>query len=111
MSPVLICAEYPKESYTVGEKISLQLFVINDLLREIGQVDWEWELLVGGSSVASGEGETSIPKDCVVGIGEAVATPPAPGPAILKLRLFGDEPLSNEYRFSVSASANKKLTS
>ena len=111
MRPVLICAEYPKESYTVGEKISLPLFVINDLLREIGQVDWEWELLVGGSSVASGEGETSIPKDCVVGIGEAVATPPAPGPAILKLRLFGDEPLSNEYRFSVSASANKKLTS
>jgi beta-mannosidase len=110
MSPVLICAEYPKGSYEVGEKISLPLFVINDLLRELDQVGWEWELLVEGSSAAGGEGETSIPKDCVVRIGEAVATLPAPGPAILKLRLFGDEPLSNEYRFSVSASANKKLT-
>ena len=35
MSPVLICAEYPKERYEVGERISLPLFVINDLSREL----------------------------------------------------------------------------
>ncbi len=97
MSPVLICAEYPKERYEVGERISLPLFVINDLSRELGRVSWDWELLVGGSSVADGKGETRVPKDCVVRIGEAVATLPAPGPAILRLRLFTEEPISNEY--------------
>jgi beta-mannosidase len=105
MSPVLICAEYPKERYNVGEKVSLPLFIINDFSRELGGVSWEWDLLVGGSSVARGAGETSVPKDSVVRIGEAVATLPAPGSAILRLRLFGGEPISNEYRFSVSTSA------
>jgi len=109
MSPVLICAEYPKKRYRVGEKISLPLFIVNDLSRELGQVAWEWEVLVEGSSVASGTGETRVPKDCVVRVGEAMVTPLAPGPATLRLRLFGDEPASNEYRFFVSTSV-KKLT-
>jgi beta-mannosidase len=105
MGPVLICAEYPKERYEVGARISLPLFIINDFSRELGRVSWEWDLLVGGSSVARGAGETRVPKDCVMRIGEAVATLPAPGPAVLRLRFFGDEPISNEYRFSVSISA------
>jgi hypothetical protein len=87
----------------VGARISLPLFIINDLLRELDEVGWDWELLVGGSSVARGTGETRVPKDSVVRIGEAVATLPAPGPAVLRLRLLGDEgPLSNEYEFVVS---------
>ena len=103
MSPVLICAEYPKERYSVGEKVSLPLFVINDYLRELGWLSWEWELLIGGWSAARGTGETNVPKDSVVRIGEAVATLPAPGPAVLRLRLFGEEgPLSNEYEFLVT---------
>jgi beta-mannosidase len=105
MSPVLICAEYPKERYEVGERISLPLFVVNDFSRELGRVSWDWKLLVGGSSVADGKGETRVPKDSVVRIGEAAATLPAPGSAILRLRLFTEEPISNEYRFSVSTSA------
>ena len=71
MSPVLICAEYPKERYRVGEKFSLPLYLINDLSRELDQVSWDWELLVGDSSAARGGGKTSVPKDCVVRIGEA----------------------------------------
>ena len=102
MSPVLICAEYPKERYSVGEKVSLPLFVINDFSRELGRLSWEWELLVGGSNAARGTGETNVPKDSVVRIGEAVATLPAPGPAILRLRLYGEDPLSNEYEFLVT---------
>jgi beta-mannosidase len=110
MSPVLICAEYPKERYEVGEQVSLPLYIINDFSQELGQVRWEWELLVGDSSVASGEGETRIPKDSVVRIGEAVASLPAPGPAVLRLGLSGKEgPVQNEYEFSVSTSA-KELT-
>jgi beta-mannosidase len=103
MGPVLFCAEYPKERYEVGTRISLPLFIINDLLRELDEVGWDWELLLGGSSVARGTGETRVPKDSVMRIGEAVATLPAPGPAVLRLRLLGDEgPLSNEYEFVVS---------
>jgi beta-mannosidase len=102
MNPVLICAEYPKELYSVGERISLPLFVINDFSQELGRVSWDWELLIGRSSAAHGAGETRVPKDSVVRIGEAVATLPAPGPAVLSLRLFGEEPVSNEYGFVVS---------
>src|SRR5215210_2434417 len=103
MSPVLICAEYPKECYGVGETISLPLFIINDLTRELEKVDWSWELIVGESSVARGGGETRVPKDSVVRVGEAVATLPASGPAALRLKLFGEEgPVSNEYDFFVS---------
>ncbi len=107
MSPVLICAEYPKERYEVGERISLPLFVINDLARELVGVSWDWELLVGGSSTARGAGETKVPKDTVVRIGEAVATLPDSGPAVLRLRLLGEEgPVSsNEYEFFVNHSA------
>ncbi|HET9966577.1 MAG TPA: glycoside hydrolase family 2 TIM barrel-domain containing protein [Rubrobacter sp.] len=103
MRPVLICAEYPKERYSVGDRISLPLFVINDLSRELGIVDWSWELFLGGSSAAHGGGETTVPKDSVVRIGEAVATLSTSGPAVLRLTLFGEEgPLSNEYEFVVS---------
>jgi beta-mannosidase len=110
MSPVLICAEYPKERYSVGERVSLPLFVINDFSRELGQVGWEWELFVGDSRVASDEGEARVPKDSVMRVGEAEATLPAPGPAVLKLRLSGKErSVQNEYEFSVSTPA-KKLT-
>jgi beta-mannosidase len=102
MGPVLICAEYPKERYSVGERIFLPLFIINDLSRELNGVSWDWELLLGGSSVAHGGGETRVPKDSVLRIGEAVATLPASGSAALRLRLFGEEgPLSNEYEFVV----------
>jgi len=111
MRPVLICAQYPKERYSVGERISLPLFIINDLSRELGQVGWDWELLLGGSSVASGEGETRVPKDSVKRVGETEATLPAPGLAVLRLTLSGEEgQVQNEYEFSVSTSA-KKLTS
>ena len=103
MRPVLICAEYPRERYTVGETISLPLFVVNDLSRELEGVGWDWELLVGGSIVARGGGETKVPKDCVVRLGEAAATLPAPGPAVLRLSLYGEEPASNEYEFLVTA--------
>ncbi len=103
MRPVLICAEYPKEHYEVGEKISLPLFVINDLSRKLDQISWAWELLVGESTAARDAGGTRVPQDSVVRIGEAVATLPVPGPAVLRLSLSGEEiSVSNEYEFLVS---------
>src|ERR671921_504420 len=109
MSPVLICAEYPKECYEVGETISLPLYIINDLSQELGRVRWEWEMLVGESNITHGKGETRVPQDSVLKIAEAVATLPAPGPAILRLRLYSEEgPLHNEYEFSIGTSAITK---
>jgi beta-mannosidase len=103
MDPVLICAEYPRETYGVGQTVSLPVFVVNDLSRDLGEVSWGWELLLGGRRVAQGRGEAEVPRDSVVGIGEARAVLPAPGRAVLSLRLSGGgRSISNEYAFRVS---------
>jgi beta-mannosidase len=105
MAPVLICAEYPEESYEAGAVLSLPLFVVNDLARDLGEVSWSWELLLGESTMARGGGETEIARDSVVRIGEARAALPAPGDAVLVLRLSGREAsASNRYGFRISES-------
>jgi beta-mannosidase len=107
MNPVLICAEYPQESYEAGTDLSLQLFVVNDLARGLGEVGWSWELRLGGANIARGDGETEIAKDSIVRIGEASATLPAPGIAVLQLRLSGrDVTAHNRYGFRVSGVAD-----
>jgi hypothetical protein len=50
MGPVLICAEYPKESYGVGERFSLPLFVVNDLSCGLGEVSWGWNYCSGDTA-------------------------------------------------------------
>ena len=87
MEPVLICAEYPEESYAVGEEISLPLYVVNDLPRALGLVDWSWELYIEDERVAKGGGELEIPADSVVRLGRARSELIAPGRATLLLRL------------------------
>ena len=79
MAPVLICAEYPEESYEAGAALSLPLFVVNDLARDLGEVSWSWELLLGESTIARGEGEAEIAGDSVVRIGEARVRSPLRG--------------------------------
>ena len=101
MSPVLICAEYPKENYKVGDRVSIPLFVVNDLARGLGKVRWAWELRLGLESVARGGGEAKIPEDSVVEIGEAEATLSVQGPAVLRL-FVREGTVSNEYAFRVS---------
>ena len=76
---------------------------MNDYERGLGEVRWVWELFLGRSSVARGEGNVEVPRDCVVRIGEARATLPVPEYARLRLRLFGkDGSVCNEYAFVVS---------
>jgi beta-mannosidase len=107
MNPVLICAEYPREKYEVGTVVSFPLFVANDFSRTLGEVNWSWEVLLGGSSIASGDGEREIPADSVVEIGEARATLPAPGSAMLRLQLSGRDLMAyNQYEFLVSGAAD-----
>ena len=107
MSPVLICAQYPKESYRVGSEVSLPLFVVNDFSRSLGRLGWAWELDLEGTEVARGSGWTEVPADSVVRIGRATAVLPAPGYATLRLSLFvgspeaGAEQATNSYEFEV----------
>jgi beta-mannosidase len=103
MSPVLICSEYPKESYRVGEEISLPLFVVNDLRRALGRLGWNWELCLEGRRVANGSGETDVPEDSVVEVGRARAELPGQGRATLRLSLVGEEEASktSSYEFRV----------
>lgn len=103
MSPVLICAAYPKERYAAGTRFSLPLFIVNDLRRGLGEVRWSWELLLGESVVASGEGRAGIAGDSVTKIGEAGAALPAAGMAVLRLSLSGEGVSErNSYEFHVS---------
>jgi hypothetical protein len=103
MSPVLICSEYPRESYGVDENISLPLFVVNDLPRSLGRLEWTWELCLEGARVAHGSGEAEIPADSVVRIGRARAKLRAPGRAVLRLILLGkgEADKTNSYDFFV----------
>jgi beta-mannosidase len=103
MSPVLICSEYPKESYRVGEEISLPLFVVNDLRRALGRLGWNWELCLEGRQVANGSGETDVPEDSVVEVGRARAELPGQGCATLRLSLVGEGEASktSSYEFRV----------
>jgi beta-mannosidase len=103
MAPVLICAEYPEHSYEAGAEISFPLFVVNDLPRGLGRVQWSWELHLVGSRTAYGGGEAEVPRDSVVGVGRARARLVAPGDATLRLHLFWREAVAtNEYAFLVS---------
>ncbi len=102
MNPVLICAEYPRENYETNTRISLPLFVVNDLARGLGKVSWSWELLLGEFSVACGSGQAEIPADSALNIGKVVTTLSASGSVLLRLRLFGEGvQVRNEYEFTV----------
>jgi beta-mannosidase len=103
MSPVLICSEYPKESYGVDENISLPLVVVNDLPQSLGWLKWTYELHVEGARVAHGSGEAEIPADTVVRLGQAKAKLLVPGHATLRLSLLGEEEADkiNSYDFFI----------
>ncbi|HET7271014.1 MAG TPA: hypothetical protein VFI90_07980, partial [Rubrobacter sp.] len=103
MRPVIVCSEYPDESYAAGTKLSFPLFIVNDLARDLGPLEWDWDLYLDGASVARGSGETEVPADSVTRVGETRARLPGVGRATLVLRLSGegvDE--SNTYEFDVT---------
>ena len=79
------------------------MFIVNDLARDLGPLEWDWDLYLDGASVARGSGETEVPADSVTRVGETRARLPGVGRATLVLRLSGegvDE--SNTYEFDVT---------
>jgi beta-mannosidase len=108
MRPVIVCSEYPNEGYPAGTALSLPLFVINDFARDLGPLNWVWELYLDGDFVARGEGETEIPADSVTRVGDARARLSEVGKATLILKLSGDGvEESNTYEFTVTDGAGR----
>jgi beta-mannosidase len=90
MRPVLVCAKYPNADYAEGATLSLPLFVVNDLARDLGPLEWTWEVQIGGRTVAGGAGTTEIPADAVARVGEAQTRLAYAGKGTLTLGLSGD---------------------
>ena len=108
MRPVLVCAKYPESGYSQGAIFSLPLFVVNDLARDLGQLEWTWEVQVVGETVARGSGETEIPADSVMRVGEARTRLVDAGKGTLTLSLSGDSvEQTNSYEFVVTSPARR----
>ncbi len=90
MRPVLVCAKFPEASYAAGAILSLPVFVVNDLGRDLGPLQWTWEVRIDGQMVARDSGETEIPADAVTRIGEARTSLAGAGKGTLTLGLSGD---------------------
>ncbi|MBA2343774.1 MAG: beta galactosidase jelly roll domain-containing protein [Rubrobacter sp.] len=102
MQPVLVCVEYPDESYEVGATISLPLYVVNDLSKALTGVTVGWDLHLGDGRVASGGVEVEIPADSVKRVGEVKARLSGQGSAKLRLSLSGNwVNVDNVYEFIV----------
>lgn len=108
MSPLLFCAGYPEEAYRAGETLDLPLFVVNDLARDLGGLDWRWALTLDGEEVAREEGTVAVPADSVVIPGRVRVALPRTGRAELRLQLSGSLEAENLYRFTVTPASKKR---
>ena len=108
MRPVLVCARYPDVAYDEGTTLSVPLFVVNDLARDLGPLEWAWELRIEGEKLARGSGTTLVPADSIVNLGEARTRIVGEGRASLALKLSGngvDE--TNDYGFVVTGGSGR----
>jgi beta-mannosidase len=102
MRPVLVCARYPDAGYAEGATFSLPVFVVNDLARDLGLLEWTWEVQIDGRPVAGGAAEKEIRADSVTPVGEAETSLAGAGKGTLILGLSGDGvEETNSYDFVV----------
>jgi beta-mannosidase len=108
MRPVLVCAKYPDAQYTAGDELRLPIFVVNDLALHLGTLGWTWEVRVDGNILDRESGETAVPADSVVPLGEARTRPPEAGKGTLILELSGDGVKeTNAYDFLVTSRSRR----
>ena len=104
MRPVLVCAKYNEAEYAAGATLSLPVFVVNDLARDLGSLAWTWEVQMDGQTVARGFGESEIPADSVTWVGEARTRLSKAGKGTLTLGISGDGVgEKNAYEFVVTS--------
>jgi beta-mannosidase len=108
MKPVLVCAKYPEADYAEGETFLLPVYVVNDLARDLGPLEWTWEVLIDGRTVASGVSQTEVPADSVTPVGEAVTRLASAGQGTLILALYGEGlKETNSYDFVVTSRSRR----
>jgi hypothetical protein len=109
MSPALVCAEYPKESYRQGELLDLAVFVVNDLPHGLEPVEWEWWLELHGARIVGGAGPAGmIPPDSVTSLGRARTRLPGPGPAELHLTVSDERVAPNGYELRIEQGSSSR---
>jgi hypothetical protein len=108
MSPALLCAEYPKESYRPGELLDLAVFMVNDLPQGLGRMRWEWPVALNGARIADGAGQAVIPPDSVTPLGRVRTRLPAPGQAELRLAVSDERVGPNCYGFRVEQGSSSR---
>ena len=102
MSPALVCAEYPKESYRQGELLDLAVFVVNDLPYGLGPIKWEWWVELNGARILGRAGPARmIPPDSVTLLGRARTRLPGQGRAELRLAVSDERVAPNGYEFRI----------
>jgi beta-mannosidase len=108
MRPVLVCAKYPDAGYAEGVTFSLPVYVVNDLARELGPLEWTWEVRIDGDTVDRGFGKTQVAADSVARLGEARTRLPHVGKGTLNLGLSGDGvEETNSYDFVVTSRSRR----
>jgi beta-mannosidase len=108
MSPALLCAEYPKESYRPGELLELAVFLVNDLPQGLGRIRWDWRVELNGARITDGAGQAVIPPDTVTQLGRIRTRLPGPGRAALHLIASEERVAPNCYEFRVEQRASSR---
>ena len=109
MSPALICAEYPKESYRPGELLDLGVYMVNDFSHGLGSIEWEWWVELNGARIAGGAAPAGmIPSDSVTPLGRARTRLPGQGHAELRLTVSDERVAPNGYEFRVEQGSSSR---
>jgi beta-mannosidase len=111
MSPALLCAEYPKESYRPGELLDLAVFLVNDFPNGLGLLTWEWWVELNGARIADGAGQAVIPPDSVTPLGRVRTRLPGPGRAALRLIASDERVAPNGYEFRIEQRSSSREAS
>ena len=111
MSPALLCAEYPKESYRPGELLDPVVFLVNDFPNGLGLLTWEWWVELNGARIADGAGQAVIPPDSVTPLGRVRTRLPGPGRAALRLIASDERVAPNGYEFRIEQRSSSREAS
>jgi len=107
-NPTLIMVDWPQMGYPAGGRLSLQVYLINDLYQNFGG-QWRWSISRRGERLCGESQPAYLPPDRVIAPKEGLAwqipseLPPGPAELILELELEGREPIQNRYQLQIIA--------
>lgn len=104
-SPVYIMADWPQQSYPVGGRVKLRVYLVNDRYRNYSGT-WSWALQRGAGTLQEESQPVYLAPDRLAAAGSIDWEVPAgllPGPLdlLLTLQLDDGDPVVNRYTFRV----------